>query len=134
MPKAKAKGYRVAVDRAGRVSAGAGAPAHLGKEWTPEHLLLVALARCVVAALAYHARREDLWLQASAEARGKVARREDGSWGFVEIECTVDARLDPEPADARDLLARAARGCFIGASLEPTPTYVWLVNGRSVPS
>ena len=122
--------YAVAVDRDGRVGAEGGSPAHFGHEWTAEHLLLAALARCSLAALAYHARRDGLWVQASAAAHGVVGRREDGAWGFLEIDCSIDARFDPAPADPGDLLGRAERGCFVGASLEPRPRYEWTVNGE----
>jgi organic hydroperoxide reductase OsmC/OhrA len=126
--------YTVAVDRDGRVAAERGAPAHFGHEWTSEHLLLAALARCSLAALAYHARRDGLWVQASAGAHGVVERREDGDWGFTEIDCSIDARFDPAPADLGDLLARAERGCFVGASLDPRPRYEWTVNGEPAPA
>ena len=109
-------------------------PAALDPAWTPEHLVLAALARCSLAALAYHAKREGVAAEAAARATGAVSRRDDGSWGFVELECAVEATLEPEPDDAADLLARAERGCFIGASLDPKPRYSWIVNGRSVPS
>jgi organic hydroperoxide reductase OsmC/OhrA len=131
-PRPKRTEFAVAVDRDGRVAAERGAPAHLGHEWTAEHLLLAALARCSLAALAYHARRDGLWAQASATAHGVVGRRHDGQWGFVEVECAVDARFDPAPADPEDLLARAERGCFVGTSLEPRPRYAWTVNGEPV--
>ena len=121
----------MAVDRDGRFSAEGGAAAHFGREWTAEHLLLAALARCSLAALSYHARRDGLWLLASAKAQGVVARRADGDWGFVELACEIDARIDPGPADLGGLLARAERGCFVGASLEPRPRYAWTVNGES---
>jgi organic hydroperoxide reductase OsmC/OhrA len=104
-------------------------PTAFDPAWTPEHLVLAALARCSLAALAHHARKDGISVEASAAARGAVSRRVDGSWGFVEIECAVDVRLDPEPSDIHDLLARAERGCFIGASLAPAPNYVWTVNG-----
>jgi organic hydroperoxide reductase OsmC/OhrA len=123
--------FAVAVDRDGRVAAESGAAVHFGHEWTAEHLLLAALARCSLAALSYHARRDGLWLQASAKAHGLVARRPGGDWGFVELECAIDARLDPAPADPGDLLARAERGCFVGTSLDPQPRYAWTVNGEA---
>ena len=109
-------------------------PTAFDPAWTPEHLVLAALARCSLAALAHHARRDGVSVEASATARGSVSRRDDGSWGFVEIECAVDALLDPEPPDPRELLARAERGCFIGASLEPRPRYAWTVNDRGEPT
>jgi organic hydroperoxide reductase OsmC/OhrA len=109
-------------------------PTAFDPAWTPEHLVLAALARCSLAALDHHARKDGISVEASATARGAISRRDDGSWGFVEIECAVDAQLDPEPSDTRNLLARAERGCFIGASLAPPPRYVWTVNGRAAPS
>ena len=109
-------------------------PAAYDPAWTPEDLVLAALARCSLAALAHHAGKDGISVEASATARGAVSRREDGSWGFVEIECAVDARLDPGPADTADLIARAERGCFVGASLDPPPRYAWTVNGRAEPS
>jgi organic hydroperoxide reductase OsmC/OhrA len=133
-PAPKQSEFAVAVDRDGRVAAERGAPIHFGHEWTAEHLLLAALARCTLAALAYHARKDDLWLQASATAHGTVSRREDGSWAFTELACAIDARLDPAPDDPADLLGRAERGCFVGASLDPQPSYRWTVNGRAEPS
>jgi organic hydroperoxide reductase OsmC/OhrA len=123
--------FVVAVDRDGRVAAERGAATHFGHEWTAEHLLLAALARCSLAALAYHARRDGLWVQASASAHGVVGRREDGGWGFTEIDCSIDARFDPAPADPGDLLMRAERGCFVGGSLDPAPRYEWSVNGEA---
>jgi organic hydroperoxide reductase OsmC/OhrA len=129
-PRQKGSEYVVAVDRDGRVAAEGGPAVHFGHEWTAEHLLLAALARCSLAALSYHARRDGLWLQASAKAQGVVARRPDGDWGFVTLECAIDVRLDPTPADSGDLLARAERGCFVGTTLEPRPRYAWTVNGE----
>ena len=100
-------------------------------EWTPEHLLLAALARCSIGALASHARRLSLDVTATAQASGSVGRRDDDSWGFVELECRATIELRPAPDDetVRALLARAERGCFIGESLLPKPTYSWTVNG-----
>ncbi len=132
--EAKRSEFAVVVDREGRAAAGERRPVHFGPEWTAEHLLLLALARCILASLGYHARRADVWLQAGADARGTVTRRDDGSWGFVEIELAVDARLDPAPPDLPELLGRVEHGCFVGASLDPRPTYVWRVNGESVSS
>ena len=100
-------------------------PSAFDPAWKAEHLLLAALARCSLASLTHHARKDGLSVEADARASGVVSLRDDGSWGFVEIECAVDARLDPAPADPSDLLARAERGCFIGASLVPAPHYAW---------
>ena len=46
----------------------------------------------------------------------------------------ADVELEPGPTGAAldDLLAKAQRDCFVGASLAVTPTYRWTVNGRPV--
>lgn len=108
---------------------------HDGKAWTPEHLLLAGLARCSLTALRFHARRAGLELEADADARGTLTRRdEDGRFAFVEI--AVEARVTmAEPPDEealRELVVKAERDCFVGASLTVTPTYTWVVNGAPV--
>lgn len=130
----KRTGYAVTLARDGSVAAEGNDAIRLEPEWTPEHLLLAALARCSVAALVHHANRRSLDVAASAHATGSVGKRDDGSWGFLEIECRPDVELRPEPdADGlADLLARAERGCFVGGSLRPSPTYRWTVNGREL--
>jgi organic hydroperoxide reductase OsmC/OhrA len=119
----QAKRFEYAVEIDGDDSAA------LDPAWKAEHLVLAALGRCSLASLAHHAKKDGLSVEADARARGIVSLRDDGSWGFVVIECEIDARIDPEPADLNDLLARAERGCFIGASLRPAPRYSWTVNG-----
>lgn len=120
------------LERDGRVAAEGHDAVRLEREWTPEHLLLAALARCSIASLVHHATRRSLDVAASARASGTVGMRDDGSWGFLELECRPDVELRPEPdaADLAQLLAKAERGCFVGSSLRPAPAYVWTVNGR----
>jgi uncharacterized OsmC-like protein len=101
-------------------------------EWTPEHLLLAGLCRCVLTSLRYHADRATIAVESSGRARGTVTRREeDGRFAFVEIEVDLDLVLDPLPDDGAlaALLAKGERDCFVGASLTATPTYRWTVNG-----
>jgi hypothetical protein len=65
---------------------------------------------------------------ASGTARGTVTRREeDGRYAFVELTVEIEAALDPTPDEATraDLMDRAERGCFVGASLTPKPVYRW---------
>jgi organic hydroperoxide reductase OsmC/OhrA len=133
-PRPKRTEYETAVAAGGRGTVARGAPLDLDDAWTPEHVLLLALARCTLASLDYHARRTSVKVSASARAIGAVGPREDGSWGFVELECRLDASLEPPPAqdELASLLARAERGCFVGASLEPAPVYHWRVNGEDV--
>jgi organic hydroperoxide reductase OsmC/OhrA len=129
----KIRSYAIAADGEGPITHEDGGSLSLEDRWTPEHLLLTALARCAMKSLHYHARRDGLTSALSSTATGVVGPREDGrSWGFLELECTVNAMLDPLPGDLAGLLARGERGCFVGASLSPKPRYRWVVNGEEV--
>jgi organic hydroperoxide reductase OsmC/OhrA len=127
--------YAIAVDRAGRLSAEGGASVELDDAWTADHMLLAALARCTLTSLRYHAERANIDVSAGATASGTVTRREeDERYAFVAIECCVDVQLAPEPADDEltELLAKAERDCFVGASLMVAPRYRWQVNGSQL--
>ncbi|HEV2713327.1 MAG TPA: OsmC family protein [Gaiellaceae bacterium] len=133
--KARAKHfeYWISLDD-GAVSA-EGHPVTVDADLSAEHLLLAALARCSISSLEHFARQKNLEVRASAYAAGTVTRRGDEDrYGFVSIECKLDARIDPEPPEAelRPLLHSAEWGCFIGASLQPPPRYSWRVNGRDL--
>ena len=132
--RAKHFEYAISLDDAGELSA-EGCPAiELGDEWHAEHLVLAGLARCSVAALAYFARQRNVEATAEATAYGRVTRRDDDRYAFVEIDCHIDVRLDPEPdaEQLQKLLQSAEWGCFVGASLKPSPRYQWRVNGRQL--
>ena len=112
-------------DRGGGVLAGAEEAS-----WTPEHLVLVGLARCTLTSLRYHCVRAGVTLTSSSTVSGTVTRREtDGRFAFVDIALDGEVSFDPKPDDAAiaDLLAKAERDCFVGASLIATPTYKWSV-------
>jgi organic hydroperoxide reductase OsmC/OhrA len=101
--------------------------------WTPEHLVLAALSRCILTSFRYHARRADHEPLARASAHGVVTRREeDGRFAFVEIRVDLDVRLPLAPSadDLRELITKGERDCFIGASLTAKPDYHWTVNGE----
>jgi organic hydroperoxide reductase OsmC/OhrA len=119
------------------VSERSGTQARADPGWTAEHLLLSALARCSLASLEYSAKRANVKGSGTAEAEGMVTRRDsDGRFAFVETRVALDVELDPplEGGALAQLLERAERGCFIGASLAATPTYAWRVNGEQVGS
>jgi organic hydroperoxide reductase OsmC/OhrA len=126
--------YRVDLARDGTLSTDRGRTLDAPPAWTPEHLVLAALARCMLLALEYHAKRESVSAGLTASASGHVNRREDGSWGFVELTCALEVTLDPEPPppELAGLIARTEEGCFVGASLVPKPTYHWRVNGVDI--
>ena len=133
--RAKLFEHTASVDRAGRISAENGGPLALHDAWSPEHLLLAALCRCTLKSLAYHARRANLDVVGSASARDVVTRREeDGRYAIVELSCSLDVEVDPEPPgeELEALLAKAQRDCFVSASLAVPTEYRWRVNGRDV--
>jgi organic hydroperoxide reductase OsmC/OhrA len=114
---------------------GAPLPGDEREAWTPEHLVLAGVTRCVLTSLAFHAGRAGMSLTPGGEAHGTVTRREtDGRFAFVAITARLDVGLEPEPgAEALSmLLAKAERDCFVGASLIATPTYYWTVNGKEI--
>ena len=127
-PKPKVFEYEVAFDGTSGVRVRDVAAA-IPEEWAPEHLVLVGLVDCSLQSLRYHARREGVAVTGSGTAAARVTRREqDGRFAFVDIEARLDVHFEPPPADEAELLAYAERDCFVGASLTPSPRYVWSVT------
>ena len=132
--RAKHFEYWISLDEGGGLSAD-GDPITMDDDVSAEHLLLTALARCSLSSLEHFARQKGVEVTASAYASGTVTRRADEDrYGFVSIECKLDVQLGGELPDdeLRGLLESAEWGCFIGASLDPAPTYAWRVNGRDL--
>ncbi|HKI90951.1 MAG TPA: OsmC family protein [Gaiellaceae bacterium] len=131
----KPKELRFAVDLepAGALSTENGATLRPGEEWTPEHILLAALVRCSLKSLHFHADRAGVRVTSeSGAASSLVTRREsDGRYAVVEatVELSVALEPRPEPDALADLLAKAERDCFVGASLQAKPSYRWTVDG-----
>jgi organic hydroperoxide reductase OsmC/OhrA len=128
--------YAIAQDRAGRVTADGKAELELDPDWAPEHLVLAGLVRCTLASLRFHADRAGVGFVARAATSARVSRREqDDRYAFVEIAVEFDLELEPEPAphDLAELVGKAERDCFVGASLTVAPDYRWRVNGRPLP-
>jgi organic hydroperoxide reductase OsmC/OhrA len=132
--EAKRFSYSVSVDRdwTARSEKG-GTPIPAEEEWTPEHLVLAGLARCTLTSLRYHARRSGIEVEGSADARGEVTQRvTDGRYAFVHVKVGLDVTLAPTPESVRELVAKAERDCFVGASLTAKPRYHWTVNGEEL--
>jgi uncharacterized OsmC-like protein len=116
-----------------RLEAGAfhasGVELRVGKGFSAEDLVLAGLIACSLASLRHAAGRAGIEVGAtSGVARGTVTRREDdGRYAFVEIAVELSAALDPTPDEATraELIERAERGCFVGASLTAKPAYSW---------
>ncbi|HLX32844.1 MAG TPA: OsmC family protein [Gaiellaceae bacterium] len=135
---APARELRFAVDLApsGELREENGVRLDVAPEWTPEHLLLAALVRCSLASLRYHAERAGLDVrEASGSSRALITRREpDGRYAVVEGDVELALEIEPEPGtdELAELLAKAERDCFVGASLTAKPRYRWTVNGRTI--
>ena len=125
-PRPKVFEYAVELERGGRATIPDGEALQPPESWTADHLLLTALLRCSIDSLAYHAKRAGSSTAASGSASGRVTMRDsDGRYAFVEIECRIDASLDPPVTDPAELTAKAERDCFVGASLTVKPRYEW---------
>jgi organic hydroperoxide reductase OsmC/OhrA len=130
--RSKRFGYAVSVDAEGTLRAEGGAPFDTPPGWTSDHLLLAAVVRCSLGSLRYHASRAGLALEGAGRAHGVVTRREDDerfAFVSVEVDLEVDLHPAPDPGAVRDLIAKAERDCFVGASLTAPPRYAWTVNG-----
>ena len=132
--EAKTFSYAVSLDRDGTATSDDGGSALPYEEaWSPEHLVLAGLARCTITSLDYHARRVGIESSGGAAASGEVTQRTtDGRYAFVRIRVDLDVTLVPAPQNVRELLSKAERDCFVGASLTARPRYRWTVNGEEV--
>ena len=125
--------YAASINREGALCAEDRDRLDPGETWTPEHLVLAALCRCTLSSLRFHAERDGLRAAGTASASGVVTKREeDGRYAFVELLCGMDVSVEPAPDDLADLLVRAERDCFVGASLTAPVEYEWRVNRELV--
>ena len=132
--RARSFSFAVSVDRDGAAtSEKGGSPIPAEEAWSPEHLLLAGLTRCSLTSLRFHARRDGIDVSGGGGASGEVAiRPTDGRFAFVRIEVELDVTLDPKPTSVRELVAKAERDCFVGASLTAKPDYRWIINGEEL--
>jgi organic hydroperoxide reductase OsmC/OhrA len=130
--KVKEFRYAVDLDEGGSLRAEDGSPLPSDPAWSPEHLLLAALVRCSLKSLGYHATRARIEVSdAQGFARALFTKREsDERYAAVELEVELAVRLTPYPGgdELAELLAKAERDCFIGASLTTKPAYRWTVR------
>ena len=127
--KAKVLEYAVEVDHGGRFTIPGGGQLVPPEGWSADHLLLAALVRCSIDSFAYHARRAGHEVEASGEAQGYITKHdEEGRYRFIEIDIRIDVQLTPRTNEPDDLIAKAERDCFVGASLTVKPRYTWNVS------
>jgi organic hydroperoxide reductase OsmC/OhrA len=126
---AKTFEYAVEVDGAGRMTIPGGGQFVPPEGWSPDHLLLAALVRCSMDSFAYHARRAGHEVTAAGSAQGTIKKSgDDNRYRFVSISLRIDAQLQPRTNEPDDLIAKAERDCFVGASLTVKPEYEWHVS------
>ena len=125
--QAKVLEYAVTVDRGGRMTIPGGAQIAPAEGWSADHLLLAALVRCSIDSLTYHARRAGHDVVAAGEGSGRVTKRETRRAVRVRRALRADRRRAGAraPATREELLAKAERDCFVGASLTIVPDYDW---------
>ncbi len=133
--KAKEFTYDVRLEDGGVLLADGEGAIDPPEAWKPDHFLVAALLTCTLESLSYHAERVGLEVSGRGEGHALVTKREaDDRYATVEIAVTYEVVLEPDPGDdgAAELLFKAERDCFVGASLTVEPEYRWNVNGRAV--
>jgi len=131
-PRAKEFTYAVDLLEGDVVRTEDGTPLGGGPEWTPEHLLLAGLLRCSVKSLRYHAKRACIVVETATGSASSVfsLRESDERFAVTQLAVELSVKLVPQLGEAElaELLAKAERDCFIGASLTVKPTYAWSVD------
>jgi uncharacterized OsmC-like protein len=133
--EAKRFTYDVLLEDGGVLLADGAGAIDAPEAWKPDHFLVAALLTCTLQSLRYHADRAGLEASGRGEGRALVTKRaEDERYAVVEIVVSYDIALESDPGDeaVAELLAKAERDCFVGASLTAEPEYRWNVNGRAV--
>ena len=127
--QAKTFEYAVELDPGGRMTIPGGGQFVPPEGWSADHLLLAALVRCSLDSFVYHARRTGHEVAGSGSAHGTITQTpEDGRYRFVAIDVSIDAQLTPRSNDVDELVMKAERDCFVGASLTTKPEYTWRVS------
>ena len=133
--RAKEFRYDVKLEEGGRMLADGAAPLEAPDEWSGDHFVVAGLLECSLESLRYHARRAGIESSGRGDGHARVTLREsDERYAIVEIEVRLEVALEPDPGEdgASELLMKAERDCFVGASLTVTPRYEWRVNGREL--
>jgi len=133
--EAKEFTYDVLLEDGGVMLADGAGAIDAPEAWKPDHFLVAALLRCALQGLRHHAERAGFEASGRGGGRALVTKRAaDERYAVVEIVVSYDIALESDPGAERvaELLAKAERDCFVGASLTVEPEYRWNVNGRPV--
>ena len=87
--------------------------------WSPEDAFVAAAGSCLGVTIAALAEHGQLPLRAlDVHTEGIVGRRDDGHFGFIRIEQTVELVTDPGFDEAaRNLVQKAEQSCLVSVSL-----------------
>lgn len=99
--------------------------------WSPEHLFLSSLASCTMISYLAHAEHKGVEvIDYSSEIGGTVMRRvEDGRYAFVHVHQRPKVVVAAGQADqARELIGKAERDCFISASTSAEVQNDWDIS------
>ena len=127
--------YEVRLEDGGAMLADGSGPIEAPEAWRPDHFLVAALLTCTLESLRYHVERAGLEASGRGEGHALVTKREaDERYAVVEVVVSYEIALEPDPGEEQiaELLMKAERDCFVGASLTVGPEYRWNVNGRVV--
>jgi organic hydroperoxide reductase OsmC/OhrA len=93
--------------------------------WSPEDLLVAAVASCYSVTLVAVAERRELPLHTlHVSGTGHLTGRDDGRFGFVAIELTAVIRTDEPAIEAMERAAKhAGRACLVSMALD-VPVHV----------
>lgn len=93
--------------------------------WSPEDLLVAAVASCYTVTLVAVAERRELPLHSlHVSGTGHLTARDDGRLGFVAIELTAAIQTDELAIEAMERAAKhAERGCLVTMALD-VPVHV----------
>jgi organic hydroperoxide reductase OsmC/OhrA len=88
--------------------------------WSPEDLLVGAVASCFAVTMVAVAERRDLPLyELEVTGTGHLSQRDDGRFGFVAIELTAHIRTSEPSVDALQHAAKyAERACLVSMALD----------------
>lgn len=103
--------------------------------WSPEDAFVTAAGSCLAVTVAALAEREGLPLRGlDVHAEGVVGRRDDGHFGFLRIEQSVEVRTDAGFEEAaRALVDRAEETCLVAVSLAlPVETSVGVTTAAEL--